>query len=382
MMDDYNATQGQVDKNVVSVETVVNTEMVTKMTASVVGGDPPEVWHANAPPREATHRGLLAPVPREVDQYVRKSYVPGALERMIVGGKVWGYPTEFQAPAFVYRKGHYAEAGLSRPPTTTDEVLEHATKLTRKVGGTHERFGFPINPEWYASVLPALIARFGGQMVVFDGDRPLKLDLTSPAALEAVGWWRRLVELGVTQTGQVPYNDAMRQGQTSTTECFVWWAIGNTRDPGLTDIYQDLGTAVLPTKRGVKPVAYAEGWSLVGPQGAKQPEERWKLMRWMMHKPAMPFSKFIVEFVGSMAAPLEFPSTVEGWTPDLYRAWAVETPKIAQAYPMNKLLGFREMNAAIVPQIKGILEGELGLQTGLQQLNAQVNEILKRTESV
>ena len=35
MMDDYNATQGQTDKNVVSVETVPDVEMLTKMTASV-----------------------------------------------------------------------------------------------------------------------------------------------------------------------------------------------------------------------------------------------------------------------------------------------------------------------------------------------------------
>lgn len=380
MMDDYNATQGQQDKNVVTVETVKDSEMLTKMTAAAVGGDPPDVWHANATPRVAAERGLVVAVPKEDEQYIKKQYVPGAVERMTLGGKVWGYPTEFQAPALVYRKSYYGEAGLSKPPATTDEVYEHAVKLTRKVGDTYQRFGFPINEGWFASVLPTLIARFGGQMIVFEGDRPVKVDVASTAALEAVGWWKRLVETGLTQLGRTPYAEAMRQGQTASTECFVWFVTGNTRDPGLMDIFEDLGAEVLPPKRGVKPVVYAGGWGLVGPSGAKQPEERWKLMRWMMHKPAMPFSKFIVEFVGSMPAPTDYPAKIEGWTAELSRAFAVETPKIAQSHPMNKVLGAPDINAAVAETTSAIVTGQLALQTGLQQLNTQLNEILRRTD--
>ena len=380
MMDDYNATQGTVDKNVVSVEVVRDAEMLTKMTAAVVGGDPPDVWHANATPRVATERGLIVAAPKEDEQYIKRSYVPGALDRMTLAGKVWGYPTEFQAPAFVYRKSLFAEQAVAAPPATTDEAFELAVKLNRKTGDTYLRFGHALNPDWYASVLTSLVARFGGQMVTFDGDRPLKIDVASPAALEAVGWWKRLVETGVTQVGRLPYVDAMRQGQSSTTECYVWFVTGNTRDPGLQDLYADIGAAVLPPKRGVKPVVHAGGWGLVGPNGAKQPEERWKLMRWMMHKPAMPFSRFIVEFVGSMPAPLDFPARVEGWTDDLSRAFAVETPKIAVSHPMNKVLGSPDINAALAEGVKAVVEGETALQTGLQQLTTKVNEILKRTD--
>lgn len=380
LMDEYSATQGVQDKNTVTVETVIDREMLTKMTAAVVGGDPPDVWHMNATPRVASERGLIVAVPKEDEAYIKRSYVGGAVDRMTLGGKLMGYPTEFQAPALVYRKSHLQEAGLTRPPATTEDVVEYAAKLTRKSGADYMRFGFPINDAWYASVFPTLIARFGGQMFQFAGDKPVKVDVGSPAALEAVSWWKRLTDAGHTQLGHSTYPEAMRQGKTSATECFVWFVTGNTRDPGLTDIFEDLGAEVLPPKRGVRPVVMAGGWSLAAPSGAKQPEERWKLMRWMMHKPAMPFSRFIVDFVGSMPAPLEYPTKIEGWTAELSKAFAVETPRIAQSHPMTKVLGAGEINTAVTEAIKAILGGDLAPQTGLQQLNVQLNEIIKRTD--
>ena len=196
MMDDYNATQGQTDKNVVSVETVRDVEMLTKMTASVVGGDPPDVWHMNATPRVASERGLIVSVPKDDEAYIKRNYVPGAIERMTLGGKLWGYPTEFQSPAFVYRKSHFREAGLTGPPDTTDAVYEQAAKLTRKAGNAGRALRLPRQRGRYASVLPSLIARFGGQMIHFNGDKPAKVDVASAAALEAVGWWKRFVDAG------------------------------------------------------------------------------------------------------------------------------------------------------------------------------------------
>lgn len=380
MMDEYTATQGQQDKNTVSVETVRDVEMLTKMTAAVVGGDPPDIWHMNATPRVASERGLIVSVPKDDEAYIKRHYVPGAIERMTLGGKLWGYPTEFQAPAFVYRKSHFREAGLSKPPATTEDIFEYATKLTRKSGPDFERVGFPVNDAWYASVLPTLIARFGGQMIHFNGDKPVKVDVASPGAIEAVGWWKRLVDAGLAQPSSLPYADAMRQGRAASTECFVWFVTGNTRDVGLNDIFEDLGAEVLPPRRGQKPVVHAGGWGLAAANGAKQPEERWKLMRWMMQKPTMPFSKFIVDFVGSMPAPTDYPTKIEGWTPELSRVFASETPQIAQSHPMTKVLGSGEINSAVTDTVKAILGGQEGLQTGLQQLNTQLNEILKRTD--
>ncbi|HEX2184137.1 MAG TPA: extracellular solute-binding protein, partial [Chloroflexota bacterium] len=281
LIDGYNAGQGVQDKNAVVIETVPGAEMLEKMTAVSVAGDPPDVWHGSVSPKVCANGGLTISFPREEEQYVRQNYLPGAVDRMTLEGKIWGYPTEFQAPAYFYRKSHFAEAGLGAPPTTTDEVFEYATRLTKKSGGTYTRFGFGLDyaATVIASHLPTLIARHGGQMYTFSGERPTSVDLASPAALEAVGWWKRLVEAGLTQVEQMPLLDSIRNGMTSATEYEVWYTLINIKNPGLQDIYDDLGGTVVAPKRGVKPIVFAGGWALLATRGAKQPDERWKLMR-------------------------------------------------------------------------------------------------------
>jgi multiple sugar transport system substrate-binding protein len=380
LVDDYNSTQGQQDKNAATIETIKDTEMLEKMTAATAGGDPPDVWHASASPKVASNAGLTASFPKDEEQYVRQNYVPGAVDRMTLAGKVWGYPTEFQAPAYFYRKAHYREVGLSAPPATAEDVYEYAVKLTRKTSGTYSRFGFGLNYDQpvMSTHLPSLIARFGGQMYTFSGDRPVKVDVASPPALEAVGWWKRLVEAGVTQVGEQPLLDSVRNGATTATEYEVWYTLINLKYAGFEDIYQDLGGAIVAPKRGVKPVVYAGGWALVATKGAKQPEERWKLMGWMMHKPKMPFSRFIVERVGAIPSPTDYPAAIPGWSEDMIKTYAVDTVKIVQAHPTTRVLGTAEITPAVMEKLPGIITGKIALQTGLQELNAKLNEIVQR----
>jgi multiple sugar transport system substrate-binding protein len=380
LLDEYNTGQGGADQNTAVIETVPGPEMLEKMTAVTVAGDPPDVWHGSISPKVCATGGLTIPFPREEEQYVRQHYIPGAVDRMTLGGKIWGYPTEFQAPAYFYRKSHFREAGVSAPPTTTDEVLEYATKLTRKSGGAFERFGFGLNhaDTVIASHLPSLIARHGGQMYTFQGDRPTRVDLASPAALEAVGWWKRLVEAGVTQVEQMPLLDSVRNGLTSATEYEVWYTLINVKNVGLQEIYDDLGGTVVAPKRGVKPVVFAGGWALLATKGGKQPDERWKLMRWMMRKPAMPFSRFIVEQIGAIPSPTEYPTKIPGWSDDMIKTFAVDTAKIAQAHPTTRVLGAAEINNEVLAVAPALITGKTGLQTGLQELNAKANELLQR----
>jgi multiple sugar transport system substrate-binding protein len=380
LIDEYNRTQGQQDKNAVAVEVVDSGLMQEKLTAAAAGGDPPDVWHTASSPKETSAAGLTVPFPKDEEQYVRQNYVPGAVGRMTLGGKVWGYPTEFQAPAHFYRRSHYRETGITSPPATTDEVYDIAIKLTRKDAGAGARFGYALNFDntLMAYHLPSLIARFGGQMYVFDGDRPTKIDVATPPAIEAVGWWKRLIDAGVTQVGQMAFTDALRQGNASAAEYEVWWPLINLKNTGLTEVYDDLGFAVLPPKRGQKPAAFAYGWSLTAPKGARQPDERWPLMGWLMHKPAMPFSRFIVETVGAMPSPKDYPAPIPGWSDEMYKTYAVEMAKVAQGEPMARVLGWVEIRNAITEAIAPILTSKVGLQPGLAQLTDRLNEILLR----
>jgi len=98
----------------------------------------------------------------------------------------------------------------------------------------------------------------------------------------------------------------------------------------------------------------------------------------MMHKPAMPFSRFIVERVGAIPSPTDYPATIPGWSEEMIKTYAVETVKIVQAHPTTKVLGTGEITPAVMEKLPGIITGKIGLQTGLQELNAKLNEIVQR----
>lgn len=382
LINTYNSTQGEQDKLHVTIETIDSSQMLAKMTAVRLAGTPPDVYSTAASPKVLSRSQFIDPFPTEEEQYVKQSYNPGAVERVTLAGKIWGYPTEYQPAAYIYRTSWYDQAGIKSPPASTDDEYENAAKLTQKANGKTTRYGYTLYFDGYPTYyhLPGLIARFGGQMFTFDGDRPAKIDVASQPAIDAVGWWKKLVDAGTTQVAQMPYTDSWKTGLAASTEIEVWFTLINLRDAGRTDVYDDLDGVTLPPKQGVKPTTHAYGWMLAAATGAKHPEERWSFLRWMMHKPAMPFSKFIVETVGSAPAPIDYPTPIPGWSAAMNKVFT-EAAKTAQANPRDKVLGEGEVDKAITDTVQAILLGKAQLAPGLQDLNARLNAIIQRTDA-
>src|SRR5579859_7090282 len=134
LVNDYNTTQGDQDKIHVTIETVSGGEYLEKMTAVNLAGDPPDVYHTTVTVKTLAKNQIAVPFPPDEEGYVKQNYVPGAVEEVSLGGKIWGYPTEFQAPAYIYRKSWFDEAGIKGPPATPDDEYDYAVKLTKKEG--------------------------------------------------------------------------------------------------------------------------------------------------------------------------------------------------------------------------------------------------------
>lgn len=104
-----------------------------------------------------------------------------------------GLSDRVSAPAYLYRKSWFQELGITQPPATTDDEFEYAAKLTQKQGTTP--------------------TRFGGQMFSFDGDHPTAIDVASPQAIDAVGWWKKLVQQGYTDVNVMSYPQSWQQSK-------------------------------------------------------------------------------------------------------------------------------------------------------------------------
>jgi hypothetical protein len=122
------------------------------------------------------------------------------------------------------------------------------------------------------------------------------------------------------------------------------------------------------------------GWELVGDRNTAHHAEQVTLMRWMMHKPDMPFSRFIVERVGSLPAPLDYPTPIPGWSEAMVEGYANQTAPITRMTPTMKILGSGEINRAITETVEAVMLQQKDVEPALLELQTQVDEILQRTD--
>ncbi|MDB9398633.1 ABC transporter substrate-binding protein [Microcystis aeruginosa CS-567/02-A1] len=76
---------------------------------------------------------------------------------------IYGLPKDYSTLALFYNKKAFASAGLSRPPSTWDELRRYSQKLTGKVN----RYGFGVTPK--LSYQAYKIEAFGGKVVDENG---------------------------------------------------------------------------------------------------------------------------------------------------------------------------------------------------------------------
>src|SRR5690606_11455311 len=111
LINEYNTTQGDQEKIDVTIQTVAGGEHRQRMTAARLAGTTPDVYHTSVPIKELAQNEIVAELPMEEQQYVKANYHKGPVDRMTFAGKIWGYPTEHQAPALIYRKSFLDEIG-------------------------------------------------------------------------------------------------------------------------------------------------------------------------------------------------------------------------------------------------------------------------------
>jgi ABC-type glycerol-3-phosphate transport system substrate-binding protein len=266
-------------------------------------------------------------------------------------------------------------------PATAQEIRELAKELTREEDG-QKYYGFT---QWYDNYpasfhFPGIIWRFGGEMFEFEGDIPTKIMVDTEECAAALGWWRGMVDDGVTQVGDLPFTEAWQNGLAIMGEIEPWFPFINLRDAGQEEIYDDLAVTHVRPAEGVQPVVQSGGWELVADRDSANPFEADKFMQWMMHGPEMPFSHFIVEVIGSLPAPLNYPLPIPGWSEAMIQGYVSETAPITRMHPGLKVLGDGEIGTAITQTVQSVMLQQTEVEPALVELQAALDEILQRTD--
>jgi multiple sugar transport system substrate-binding protein len=230
-----------------------------------------------------------ARVLQPLNDYMSKSAIeafddiaPGLVKTMTIDGKLIGVPVRSATMALFYNEALLAERGISAPPTTLEELVEQAKKLTYRAEDGRPVTGMVVAAE--LSAFPVTFARaYGGDFISTD----MKL-LPDPVAMEkAIATMRELYEAGaLPRSYATTSNDDqvtwMQQGRAAfTTLPFARYAQLNKSDaskyPGKIKAIEFPASTSLKGKGEFASVV--EFWAMSIPANARDKDLAWSAIR-------------------------------------------------------------------------------------------------------
>ncbi len=144
---------------------VISDQYMDVMTTRLIGDAAPDVFYLEALEAPFLMRqNVLEPL----NAYITPDFDLGDFEESLLANfqsqnYIYGLPKDYSTLALFYNKKAFADAGLSSPPTTWNELRTYSQQLTGKVS----KYGFGVSPELSRQAYK--IQAFGGQVVEQNG---------------------------------------------------------------------------------------------------------------------------------------------------------------------------------------------------------------------
>ena len=212
----------------------------------------------------------------------------GMTDGMMSQGKLYAVPFRHAVSGLHYNEEFFKERGITAPPTTIEEVIEYAKKLTYTRADGTKVYGIAITGNHYVQIID--FARgWDGDFLTAD----YKMAANQRGMLNAVSALRDLVE-----TGALPKN----WGTLKSDDVDTWMQTGraamsiaslgksrNYNDPKASKFSGKLQVTNLPISKELKgkyevAPAKIEYWSMAIPKTSKNKRLAWSLIKAMSSK--------------------------------------------------------------------------------------------------
>ncbi|MGB0452078.1 MAG: maltose/maltodextrin ABC transporter substrate-binding protein MalE [Bacteriovoracaceae bacterium] len=221
--------------------TILNKDLTSQFKTAAMSGKGPDIlcW-AHDVVGELASSGLIEPI--LLDESLKKELLPVAVKAYTYNGKVYGYPYDLEAIAFIYNKDL-----LPQVPETLEELVSLSQSLKTK-GAKH--FGFLYDYANFFFSFPILSAA-GGYVFKNDGSglNVSDVGLNNQGALTGAKFLARLSKTGVipSSTDRSIAFDKMKNGKLAATIDGPW-SIADLKRSKI-----NYGVAPIPTLAGQKP---------------------------------------------------------------------------------------------------------------------------------
>lgn len=264
-----------------------DTQDLSKFTAAIAAGNPPDVAVLNGPfIMEVAARDALTPLNEYLDAIgfdISSEYYEYTVREMTFQDKIWGLPSGVDDRVLYWNKAAFEAAGLDpeQPPKTWDELLEYAEKLTIKDDkGNFQQIGFI--PNFGNSWLYLYATQNGGKFLSDDG-RTCTLD--AQENIEALEFMVKGYDL---LGGAELVNAYQASFQGGADSPFLTGQVAMVIDGNwfLSDLARynpelNYGVTMPPTPKGDNYLTWSGGWAYGVAKGAKHPKEAVEVMRYL-----------------------------------------------------------------------------------------------------
>ncbi|TXK80926.1 ABC transporter substrate-binding protein [Paenibacillus sp. N3.4] len=263
---------------------VIADQYMDVIKTRLVGGEGADVFFLDAFEAPALiAKNVLEPL----DSYVKPDFDVADFETPLLNAfkgkdnKSYGFPKDTSTLALFYNKKDFAEAGITKVPTTWEELQDAAKKLTKADGGKVSRYGFGSAPELARQMF--MIQAAGGKVSDDNGNAAF----SSPEALKGL---QPVVDMHLKDksAGEPKDLGAGWGGEMFGQHKASMVIEGNWAIPYLQSTFKDIdfGTAEVPTTFGKKAtMAYTVAY--VMNKSSKHKQEAWELISYLTGKEGM-----------------------------------------------------------------------------------------------
>lgn len=347
-------------------ENIPNADFMAKFTAAVQANSRPDTTMISSDRLpDMVAMGGLVDLTERINNWELQEYFPAnRWEGITMDGKLYGIPAFTFVDWAYYRKDWFEEAGIAGPPTTLDEFLDAAIKLTDPAQGRYG-FGMRAGDGGHGFVID-MIEAFGSPIVV-DGQPAID----RAKAIDAVRFWSDLYTVHKVVPPSAP-NDSYRQimegfktGQTG----MVWHHTGSLTEIQAALTEDQFATAVKPAG----PAAHIVRLSYLynGLMKEDNADASWAWVQfWGETDPAIAFLEETGYFPASEAV-----ATDERITSNPFYGAAVETLKIG-ILPVSFIGAAGWGRNVVMPACQKVLVGDATVEEAVDEMIKGLEETM------
>ena len=254
----------------VNVTPVAWDQAVAKLQTAIGGKQTPDISQMGTDMMgQFATTGALEPVPANFDP---STYFESAWNTGVIDGTAYGVPWYVETRLLYYRTDIAEKAGITKPPTTWDELKAMAKAMQEKGGA---QWGISLGIKNYQELAPFIWSNGGD---IYNGT---DFTLDSPQAVDALSFYDSFFEEGLSPKSVPEGFDITPAFVKGTHPMFFSgpWHIGLIKDAGGADIEGKWAVAPIPKKDSA--TSFVGGSNMVVFKDSKNKDAAWAFLQYL-----------------------------------------------------------------------------------------------------